>query len=174
MTNRPLARLPRRRGDAVLPPPVRARRAVHRPGSGRCHRRALGPPTPSVSAKVPGCCRGQAGKEPSSTSSFPSPDSLNLLLAFTLPLWVDLGGAPEEFRGFSGSLSSQSSQENFQSPESPLTSFFSISAVGHSSGKFFGIQENPKTRVAEQEGMRHPSLRAQRGGAGPGAESADL
>jgi len=52
--------------------------------------------------------------------------------------------------------------------------FFLISAVGHSSGKFFGIQENPKTRVAEHEGMRHPSPRVERGGAGPGAESVDL
>lgn len=52
-----------RHRDAVLPAPVRAGRALHRPGPGRGHRRAFGPSASPVSAEVPGCCRGQAGKE---------------------------------------------------------------------------------------------------------------
>lgn len=55
-----------------------------------------------------------------------------------------------ECRCVLGSLSHQSFQENFQSPEYLFTFFFfsfPISAVGHSSGEFFGIQDNSKTLV---------------------------
>lgn len=135
---------------------MRAGRALHRPGSGRCHWRALGSPTPSVSAEVPGCCRWEAGKETPSTPSFPSRESPNLTLALPLLPWVDLGGGPKEYRCFSGSLRHQISQENFQSPEFLFTSLFFpslISAVGHSSGEFFGFQENSKIWGTELEGM---------------------
>lgn len=53
--------------DAVLPPPVRAGRALHRPGLGRCHRRALGPQTPPVPAEVSGGCRRKTGMEMAGT-----------------------------------------------------------------------------------------------------------
>lgn len=80
------------------------------------------------------------------------------------PLGEFIRGALKECRCFSGSFSYQSSQENFQSPESLITSLFPlISAVGHCSGEFFSIQENSKTLVTELEGMMASIPGADRG-----------
>lgn len=82
----PASRLTHRggRGDAVLPTPVRAGRALHRPGFGRRHRRALGPQTPSVSAEVSGGCHRETGKKMAGT--VPLANSSAFPLALLQPL----------------------------------------------------------------------------------------
>lgn len=113
-TKLPELGFPGRRRDAVLPPPVRAGRALHRPGSGRRGRRALGSPPPPVSAEVPGCRRGEAGKETPSTFPFSSLEFLTASQPGPWPLGRTQEVLLKSFGAFLGHWEAKALGETFK------------------------------------------------------------